>query len=240
MKLHHILAIGVAFGLAPTAARADKPASPPGKPTDAKPDEHRHGKPGDEAKDGKGDKGEKLGKGDASDKGGHGKPGDKTDEPGSKGKPDGANPGDFKRAWRELHAELKSGKLKKDELKAKLAKLQDTSAERAQEHRRELGERWGRALTSPAVHEELKHHARRVAFLNRALVLAQSEEKDQAKRTERITKLLDKENERHERAMERFKGSAAPAASGLGASVAASAAATPPAASAEGSKGGTP
>lgn len=221
MRKPHLLVLGLSFSLAPAIAVADKPGSPPGK-AEAKHDEgaeHHHGKPPGEP--GKGPKPDDAGKGPKNDdKGEHGKG------------PDGR--GDFKRAWRELHEELKSGKLKKDEVKAKLAELQETSEERAKAHRRELSERWGYALASPAVREELKLHARRVAFLNRAMVLAESEPKDKAKRTERITKLLDKENERHERAMGRFKSGPAPALS-------ANAAPPPaPAGSADAAKGGTP
>ncbi len=225
------MVLGLSFSLAPGVAAADKPGSPPGK-ADAKHDEaaeHRRGKPpGDPGKGPKADEADKGAKREAGDKDAkHG------DDKGELGKgPEGR--GDFKRAWRELHDELKSGKLKKDEIKEKLAKLQETSETRAKDHRRALSERWGYALASPAVREELKQHARRVAFLNRAMVLAESEPKDKAKRTERITKLLDKENERHERAMERFKSTPAPALS-------ASAAPPPaPATSAEAAKGGTP
>jgi hypothetical protein len=60
-----------------------------------------------------------------------------------------------------------------------------------------------------------------MARLNRALLLAETEvTKDKDKLIERIQKLIDKEQERHERAMARFKstpatpaGSAAPAPS---------------------------
>ncbi len=123
-------------------------------------------------------------------------------------------------AMRALIEDLKQGKLKKAELKDHLAKLRDNMAERRKQHQGELKARWGATLAMPAVREELQHHARRLARLNRALLLAQSElTKDKDKVVERIQKLLDKEQERHDRAMERFKSmpntpaaSAAPAA----------------------------
>ncbi len=64
---------------------------------------------------------------------------------------------------------------------------------------------------------ELTTHSRRLAQLNRALLLAESERqgKDKDKLVDRIEKLIDKENERHEKAMDRFKsGSTGPTAAG--------------------------
>jgi hypothetical protein len=52
-----------------------------------------------------------------------------------------------------------------------------------------------------------------MALLNRAMVLAETEAKDKDQLTDRISKLIDKENERHERAMERLKAMPAPAPS---------------------------
>jgi hypothetical protein len=220
MKHHHILALStcaLALALAPAAARADKPpgepdakaGKPPGKP--AKPSEifgKPDGKPGEPA----GKPGEHPGKPDADAKGEHGKPGDpgKQDE----GKPNAGRGEGFRGAMRELHDELKAGKIKKEDLKDRLAKLHDTAGERGKQHRQELNKRWGGTLAQPSAVEELKHHARRMAFLDRAMVLAETEAKDKAKVTERISKLIDKENERHERAMERLKSMpATPAAS---------------------------
>jgi hypothetical protein len=119
--------------------------------------------------------------------------------------------------------------VKKAELKDHLAKLRETMAERRKHHQSELKARWGAALAMPAVREELQHHARRMARLNRAMLLAQTElTKDKDKVVERIDKLIDKEQERHERAMERFKSmpstpaaSAGPAASAAPAAAAA-------------------
>jgi hypothetical protein len=110
-------------------------------------------------------------------------------------------------AMRELHAEFAQGRLDKAELKERLAELRASVKERQKEHRQSVAERYGKALERPAVREELKHHARRSAFLNRALLVAQTEldPKDEGKTTDRIEKLIEKENARHERAMQRFE-----------------------------------
>jgi hypothetical protein len=176
-----------------------------------------------------------------------GSPG-KPEAPGNPGKPEGKGPGDDKpgaalgkdkdkgdgkdkdkaehgkghgSALRELLHDLKQGKLKKEELKDHLAKLRDNMNERRKHHQSELKARYGATLAMPPVREELQHHARRMARLNRAMLVAQTEvTKDKDKLVERIEKLIDKEQERHDRAMERFKSmpntpaaSAGPAAS---------------------------
>jgi len=110
-------------------------------------------------------------------------------------------------AMRALHQELARGKIDKAELKERLDELRASVGERRKEHRRQLAERYSRELERPNVREELRHHARRSAFLNRALLVAQTEldAKKGAKTVERIEKLIEKENARHERAMQRFE-----------------------------------
>jgi hypothetical protein len=110
-------------------------------------------------------------------------------------------------AMRSLREELRHGKLDKSEVDERLAALKENTNERCKAHREDLGKRWGSALGNAATREELRHHARRMAFLNRALLLAESEKagKDKDKLVERIEKLIEKENARHERAMERFE-----------------------------------
>jgi hypothetical protein len=238
MKNQQFLAFGawaLALALAPSVAQADKPEAAAAKQPDAKP-----GKPGDPpGKPGARPSelfGKPDGKADPAAKGEHGKPGPEgasADKPGADGKPDHDHHG-FRNAMHDLHERFKAGKIKKEELKAELAKLHDNAKERGKEHRQALGKRWGSALAMPAAREELKHHARRMAYLDRAMLLAQTEvTKDKDKVIERITKLIDKENERHERAMERLKSAPATPAASAAAS-AAPAAAPGPAASAAG------
>ncbi|HWO09719.1 MAG TPA: hypothetical protein VNN80_09580, partial [Polyangiaceae bacterium] len=110
-------------------------------------------------------------------------------------------------AMRALREEIRSGKLSKAEIDQRLAALKESARERRKAHREELGKRYGAALGNAATREELRHHGRRMAFLNRALVLAQSEKagKDKDALIERIEKLIEKENARHEKAMDRFE-----------------------------------
>jgi hypothetical protein len=242
MKPHYIFALGtcaMALTVLPLAAHADPPPAGAGAGKPAKPDANPGRKPGDLFGKPSASAAAHADKGHDDNKGEHGKPGeagkpDEAGKPGEAGKPPGRPGEGFRGAMRQLREDLKAGKVKKEELKDKLAKLHESAGERGKEHRHELGKRWNGALAMPAAREELKHHARRMAFLNRALVLAQTEakDKDKDKLLERITKLIDKEDERHERAMERFK-SMPPAGASASAAPAASAAPTP-AGSAEG------
>lgn len=119
----------------------------------------------------------------------------------------------YKNAMRELVQQLKDGKIKKEELKTKLAQLQSTRDERRKEHREEIGKRWGTTLAKPPAKDELKIHARRMAFLNRALLLAQEDTKpDKDKTIDRISKLIEKENARHDQAMTRIQSQSAASA----------------------------
>ncbi len=185
------------------AAAADgkaKAAEAKGKPGDAKPATAGEGKPaapGEKGQD-KADKAEKDG-----DKA------DKAAENANSGddKKTGLARAEFRSGLRELRDELHDGKLKKEEVADRLAKLKETQKDRRTEHRKALKDKWGDTLAKPNAREELRHHARRLAFLNRALLLAETERKgkDKDKIVERIDKLIEKENTRHESAMERIK-----------------------------------
>lgn len=124
----------------------------------------------------------------------------------------GKGHGHHSSAMEALQEDLKHGKLKKEELTERLAALEASRQERQKEHRAELGERWGKSLESPPVREELRHHARRSALLNRALLVAETDPqvKDKDKLVARVEKLIEKENARHEKAMQRFEASTDP------------------------------
>jgi bacterioferritin (cytochrome b1) len=62
-----------------------------------------------------------------------------------------------------------------------------------------LRRRWGSVLADPKGAEDLKQHSRRVAFLQRARIVAESK-KDKAS-VELVDQLLTKEDERHSTAM---------------------------------------
>jgi hypothetical protein len=142
------------------------------------------------------------------------------DSPGHDGKHPGAGHarhGHFKSAMAKLRDRYKDGSLKKDELKKELEALKADRKQRREQHREALKVRWGNSLAAPAVREELKHHERRMAHLNRMLLVAETERKGQAKDklVERIEKLRDQENERHERKMSQLQSTAAHSEKGI-------------------------
>ena len=142
-----------------------------------------------------------------------GRPGDKPkdhdakrgDDPAAHG--DGAKHGNAAGGrpseMRKLRDQLKAGTLKKEDLPAQLSKLHDTNKARLDSHRAALKARWGEQLSKPTALHELAVHERRMAKLNRALLLAQTERKGPAleQLTERIEKLIALETARHERRM---------------------------------------
>ncbi len=82
-------------------------------------------------------------------------------------------------------------------------KLRDTRKERREEMLKSAKDKWGDLVKKPKVREELKVHARRMARLNHMEALAKENNKTEA--LERIQKLRDKENARHEKRMEALK-----------------------------------
>ena len=228
MKNHQLLVLGfVAMIGAPTIARADDKPPAADKKSDVKPDK-RHELPGHP-----GPPGRPGAPGHDGVPGHEGMPGS-GGTPGHLGKPgmhdddrDGGGPAHhgYKNAVRELFQALKDGKIKKEELSAKLAQLNTTRDERRKEHREDVGKRWGGTLAMPPARDELKLHARRMAFLDRALVLAQADTKpEKAKTIDRISKLIEKENARHEKAMTRIQSQPVAAATAAPTAPAASAA----------------
>jgi hypothetical protein len=220
MRKQRLIACGVVLIGAVTVGTAVAQGGPPGAGSAAAGKPPHAGKPDDKGKDAPGKADAAPGKALEA----HGKP-DK-DKGADKDKPEAAGekaggPHGKGRAMRALLDDLKAGKIKKGELKEHLGKLRGNMAERRAQHQSELKARWGAALAMPSARQELEHHARRMARLNRALLLAETEvTKDKDKLVERIQKLIDKEQERHERAMARVKSmpstpaaSAAPAPS---------------------------
>jgi hypothetical protein len=110
-------------------------------------------------------------------------------------------------------------------LQRRMMERMRTVKERRDAHVRELRGRFTRFhLNNSMIMEELRHHARRVAFLNRARMIAEEElaEPKKAKVLKRIDVLLAKEQARHERHSARFfastlipSASAPPVASGV-------------------------
>jgi hypothetical protein len=240
-KSRWLSAVGVLIATFATVPAAAQPADPPGKSAEksdkaAEKAESKAAKAETKAEDKAARADAKAEKAEArADRKAEDKPG-KADEKGEHGRGPGHMPGTdpqpghgadrhSHRGYRALGADFREGKVTKAELKERIAAMRANMNERRKEHREGLKKRWGATLAHPACRAELRHHARREAFLSRALFLAQTEvaAKDKDKLLERVQKLIDKENERHARAMERLK-SAPPGAS------AATPAATPSAA----------
>ena len=116
--------------------------------------------------------------------------------------------------YRGLGVEFHKGGVSKEQLKERMEKMHAARIERQRHHRETIRTRWGAALAHPALREELRHHARREAFLTRALFVAQTEPvKNKEKIIARIEKLIEREDERHAKAMERLKANPNAAAS---------------------------
>ena len=127
----------------------------------------------------------------------------KGDPAGAAGGAPRAQRAEFKSALAGLRERQAQGKLSKEELKKELAALDKSRSERRRQHREVLKERWGGELARPPAREELRHHERRMAQLERMALLAQTERSGAAKDqlATRIDKLIARENERHQRKM---------------------------------------
>jgi hypothetical protein len=158
---------------------------------------------------------------------------DKPDKPGLGERMRGPGPGPSGSASagpRHIHGDWAEDFRKRrptpKELVERLAEIKASAGARRSAHMAEVRARFGAALGRHEVMEELRRHARRVAFLNRAKFIATTE-LDEPKRTTvlaRIDKLITKEKARHERRVEKLKTNApSPGPSGS-----ASAAPTPP------------
>lgn len=138
-----------------------------------------------------------------------GKP-EQVEDKAAKGAARRAEHAEFKSKVAELRERSAQGKLSPAELKKELAALRASRDERRREHREALRARWGNKLAQPAAQEELHHHERRMARLERMALLAQNEPKGAKKDAliARIEKLTTRENERHERKMGQLEASA--------------------------------
>jgi hypothetical protein len=92
---------------------------------------------------------------------------------------------------------------KRTDLKEAEAKLRETRAERKKSDRAAVREKYGDLLTQPAVIDELRTHASRMARLNRIKELA--DDQKQTKITDRVNTLIDRENNRHDARMQALK-----------------------------------
>jgi hypothetical protein len=104
------------------------------------------------------------------------------------------------------------GRSSKAELDARVAEMNRNRNARRKDHADGLKDQWGgRVLNQPGAREELRTHARREAFLYRALFLAHTDPsvKGRDALVARIDGILDREDTRHAEAMERLRPVAA-------------------------------
>jgi hypothetical protein len=221
MKRHAALVVLMLLPIVSDPARAEPPGSarkPPGGPPGAGPGER--GGPG-----GRRDPFKEM----------FGRPGPSASAPHphhSGGPPGmGHGRGPFHRG--QMHAlikSLRSGEITKADFEAKLKELKTNAKERRKARHDELRGRFTKeALRGDAFRAEFKTHARRMAFLNRAQVVAQTEltGDKQKKALARIDKLLELESKRHDEKLEKLKyGDTAPPGSALAAASAAAPAAS--------------
>jgi hypothetical protein len=132
----------------------------------------------------------------------------------------------------DLAEQFRHRRPKPGEAEAKLGELKATFAARRQAHRERMRADFGAAaLSRPDVLAELRKHARRTAFLNRAKLVATTE-LEEPKRTatlSRIDKLVASEQARHQAAVQKLQAEnpPAPAASASASAVPAPAGSAP-------------
>jgi hypothetical protein len=78
---------------------------------------------------------------------------------------------EFKSKLAELRERRAQGQLSPAELEKELAALRASRDERRREHREALRARWGNKLAQPSAQQELEHHERRMARLERMALL---------------------------------------------------------------------
>jgi len=113
------------------------------------------------------------------------------------------------------------------EVEARIAEVKATVASRRAQHLAELKGRFGaQVLATREFAQEFRIHARRMAFIHRAQFIATTEfdEPRRSKALARIDKLMEREQARHERHLEKLKsGQAAGVPSGAPSAVASAA-----------------
>jgi TolA-binding protein len=106
-----------------------------------------------------------------------------------------------RREERQEHREERQER--REERQERREERRDDRQERRQARREELRKRWGDLVQRPEARAELRVHARRMARLHRIRALAQQAGKTEV--VERADKLIAKERERHQRAMDHIR-----------------------------------
>jgi len=154
------------------------------------------------------------------------------DESGARGAHGERSPGHFRGMGAELRKKFREGKPNAAELKKSIEQWRAARDDRRRERQQALAARWGTALGQPNVANELTVHARRMAHLQRMEEVVAVEKTGAARQKllDRVEKLRELENQRHERALSRLASrdaaagpSATPGASGAAPAAAGSA-----------------
>ncbi|HVK64683.1 MAG TPA: hypothetical protein VM694_09420 [Polyangium sp.] len=104
---------------------------------------------------------------------------------------------------KELRQDRKELREDKKELREDKKELREDRKAKREARRKELREKWGDVVKQPDARAELTVHARRVARLAQARKVAETDGKKEL--VTRIDKLVEKENARHQRVMDRLK-----------------------------------
>ncbi|MDC0742375.1 hypothetical protein [Polyangium mundeleinium] len=104
---------------------------------------------------------------------------------------------------RKAGADAKELREDKKEIREDKKELREDRKAKREARRKELREKWGDVVKHPDARAELKVHARRVARLAQARKVAEADGKKEL--VARIDKLVEKENARHQRVMDRLK-----------------------------------
>jgi hypothetical protein len=113
----------------------------------------------------------------------------------------------------DLAGAMRGNQARSEASKARLAELANTRQARRVKHLETFRLRYPQAvLSDPHVRNELRHHARRMAFLHRAEFLAKHELEEPKKTQvlERVKRLLAREEARHTKRMEKLRSAASP------------------------------
>lgn len=224
-RSHRLIGLGVLLGALVGANALAEPGSP-GKPGSPPGHAGSHASALSGHAGGHSEKKEATGRAEAKsdqpgsmpgDRGAEGKSGKNSEMPQSAdAKPTGGGDspgmgmgrGGFRSEMRAIREGIKDGSIKKEDIKSRMEKLRESQSERQKQHQQLVHQRWGSSLLSTSqAKQELRDHARRSAMLDRALLLAQTETKlpDRAKVIERIEKLIEREDARHDRVMTQMK-----------------------------------
>lgn len=146
-------------------------------------------------------------------------PGSAVPPTGSAGHSHGRGPGEhgglrFHMMTPEMREKMREKKFDPEQFKKQVAEWKESREKRREEQRKALIQRWGAAVAKPTVADELRLHAKRLARLQRFEELIATDKQGDARTRmlDRVQKMREQEDQRHERAMQRLANEASPAA----------------------------